>query len=161
MVWFLYQVCFVKQITMEKHLRGNLSAGIRLATVTLVIALLVSSCATRASFMTSTILPAAEGTVKVKKDNNANYAIDIEIDNIAEPGRLAQPKSVYVVWAETSNGLQNLGRLEVDKGLISGKLKASMETSIPYKPTRIFITAEDAGAVSMPGSYVVLNTNSF
>jgi hypothetical protein len=121
---------------------------------------LISACATRARFTPSSVVPAATGKVKVKKDNNNNYAIDVSVENLAEPERLPVPRSVYVVWAETSNGVENLGRLNTSKGLLSSKLKASLETVTPYKPTRIFITAEDAATTMYPGSYVVLNTNN-
>lgn len=125
------------------------------------IVLFLSACGTQAKFATSTVVPAAEGEVKVKKDNNNNYAVKVSVENLAEPNRLPQPKNVYVVWADTPNGVQNLGRLDVDKGFLSGKLKANLETVLPYKPSRIFITAEDAATITYPGSYVVLNTNSF
>ena len=41
-----------------------------------IILVAFSSCATRkATFLSSAVVPAAEGTVKVKKDNNKNYTI--------------------------------------------------------------------------------------
>jgi Zn-dependent protease with chaperone function len=125
------------------------------------VSLLFAACATRSRFAVSTVVPAAVGEVKVKKDGNNNYAVNVSVENLAEPNRLPQPKNVYVVWADTPNGVQNLGRLDVDKGFITGKLKASLETVTPYKPSRVFITAEDAATITYPGSYVVLNTNSF
>lgn len=86
----------------------------------------------------------------------------MDIKNLAEPSRLQQPKQMYVVWIETeSNGVQNLGSLTTSTGLISSTLKASMKTATPYKATRLFITAEDNAAIQYPGSYVILNTNSF
>lgn len=125
------------------------------------ILFILSACATRAKFMSSSVVPAAQGSVKVKKDNNNNYAITVSVENLAEPEDLPVPKNVYVVWAETNHGVKNLGRLNTSKGLLSSKLKASLETVTPYKPTRIFVTAEDAGTISYPGNYVVLNTTSF
>lgn len=132
-----------------------------LAVFCAMAAFVLSGCATRAKFQNSTVVPAATGDVKVTKDNNNNYKISIGIENLAEPNRLPEPQNVYVVWADTPNGIQSLGQLKVDKGFISGKLKASLETSIPYKPTRIFITGENTASVSYPGRYVVLNTSSF
>ena len=121
----------------------------------------LSACATNEKFLISTVVPSAEGNVRVKKDQNNNYSIKVAVENLAEPNRLPQPKSMYVVWADTPEGVKNLGRLNVDKGFITGKLKAELQTVMPYKPSRIFITAEDAATASYPGSYVVLNTNSF
>jgi hypothetical protein len=131
------------------------------AALCLLALLFFASCATRAKFMGSTVVPAAEGSIKVKKDNNNNYAVRVEVENLSEPDKLPMARNVYVVWADTDNGVQNLGRLNVDKGFISGKWKASLQTVTPYKPRRIFITGEDVATVSYPGSYVVLNTTSF
>lgn len=120
------------------------------------------SCARKISFATSTVVPAAEGTVKVKKDNNNNYAVEVDVRNLAEPARLPQPKNVYVVWLQTeNNGTQNLGRLNTSSGLFSSTLKASLKTVTPYKPVRIFVTGESSADVTYPGNYVVLNTRSF
>ena len=123
--------------------------------------LVFSSCATKASFQTSTVVPAATGDVKVKKDDNNNYKIKVDVENLAEPNRLPQPQNVYVVWAETMQGVQNLGQLKTSSGLFSSKMKASLEAVTPYKPTRVFITAEGAPNVTTPSYYTILNTTGF
>ena len=119
------------------------------------------SCSHKIGFQPSSVAPAARGEVKVNKDKNNNYAIDLDVQMLAEPNRLAQPRSAYIVWADTEHGMQKLGQLKTDDGLFSKKLKASMKTTTPYKPRRIFITAEDNTAVRFPGNYVVLTTDSF
>lgn len=124
-------------------------------------AFIVTSCATNAKFQTSTVVPAAEGNVKVKKDGNNNYRIEVEVENLAEPNRLPQPQNVYVVWADTPQGPQNLGQLKMSSGLLSSKLKASLESVTPYKPMRVFITAENSPTVTTPGYYTILNTSNF
>lgn len=121
----------------------------------------ISSCATRANFQPSSVVPGADGNVKLKKDDNNNYRLKVEVVNLAEPNRLPQPQNVYVVWAETPQGSQNLGQLKTSSGLFSSKMKASLETVTPYKPTRIFITAETTPTVTTPGYYTVLNTTAF
>lgn len=136
--------------------------GVKLVALCLATALFVSACATREQFNTSTVVPAAVGEVKVKKDNNNNYSIKVSVENLAEPNRLPQPKSAYVVWAQTGGGSpQNLGQLRSSSGLFGSKLKANLETVTPSKPSRVFITAEDGATVQYPSSYVVLNTNTF
>lgn len=128
----------------------------------LLAAFFVSSCATREKFATSTVVPAAVGEVKVKKDDNNNYKVEISVENLAEPSRLPVAKSVYVVWAQTGGGSpQNLGQLRSSSGLFSSKLKAELKTVTAYKPSRIFITAEDIPTAQYPSTYVILNTNSF
>jgi hypothetical protein len=128
----------------------------------LVIFILLSACSKKINFATSIIVPAAEGVVKIKKDNNNNRSIGIKIKNLAEPERLQIPKSVYVVWMITEeNGVKNIGQLTSSKSLFSSQLEGSLKTITPFTPTRIFITAELSGDISMPGSYVILETKTF
>jgi hypothetical protein len=44
---------------------------------------------------------------------------------------------------------------------MSSKLKADFETATPFKPVKIFITAEDDANVEYPGMYTVLKTTNF
>jgi hypothetical protein len=128
----------------------------------LVIFTLLSACSKKINFNTSTVVPAAEGVVKIKKDSNKNSSVDIKIKNLAEPERLEYPKSVYVVWMVTEeNGIKNIGQLISSKSMFSSQLEGSLKTTTPFEPRRIFITAEDSSDISMPGSYVILETKSF
>lgn len=120
------------------------------------------SCSHKIGFMPSTMVPAAQGNVKVSKDDNNNYKIAVSLVNLAPPERLQPPHSTYVVWIETAqNGMQNIGQINSSSGLLSKTLKASLNAVSPYKPTRLFITAEDNGAIQFPGSIRVLSTDSF
>ncbi|MEP6725389.1 MAG: hypothetical protein ABJC98_06225 [Bacteroidota bacterium] len=123
---------------------------------------LFSSCSRKISFQTSTVVPAAEGTVKVKKDKNDNYRISVSISNLAEPNRLQPAKHTYVVWMDTDNNrIKNIGQINSSTGFLSSKLKASFETVSSFKPIKIFITAEDDAAIQYPGMQVVLSTDRF
>lgn len=123
---------------------------------------LFTSCSKKLSFAKSVIVPAAEGSVKVKKDKNDNYNIQVNVKNLAEPKRLQPPKEAYVVWMETNNNEpKNLGRLKSESGFFTSGLKASMETVSSFKPHSFFITAEDAANVSRPGNFVVLRTGNY
>ena len=118
-----------------------------------------NACSRKVSFQNSTIVPAAEGSVKLKKDFNNNYEIKIFLANLAEPERLEPRKGHYVVWMESNNNyIKNIGQINTSTGFISSKLKASFETVTAVKPTRIYITAEDDPGVQYPGSQVVLTT---
>ncbi|MCW3091562.1 MAG: hypothetical protein JWP81_2631 [Ferruginibacter sp.] len=122
----------------------------------------VVSCARKISFLTSSVVPAARGTVKVKKDDNKNYAIRIQLVNLAEPKRLQPSKATYVVWMESSGQpIKNIGQINSSSGLFSSTLKGSFETVSTFKPTKIFITAEDDPEIRYPGSQVVLSTDYF
>ncbi len=122
-----------------------------------VIVLILISCASRISFLTSQVVPAAEGEISVKKDNNNNYSIKMEITNLAAVDRLEPPKDSYVVWMETERGAaRNIGRIET-----SNSLKVTFETVSSFRPTKIFITAEENENALYPGEMVVLTTNRF
>jgi hypothetical protein len=127
-----------------------------------VIFLSLNSCAKKISFQTSPVVPAARGTVKVKKDDNKNYSIKINLLNLAEAKRLPTSEKTYVVWMESNQQVvKNLGQLNSGRSMLSKKLKASFETVSPVKPTKIFITAEDNSSVQYPGNELVLTTNGF
>jgi hypothetical protein len=141
---------------MQVNLSGILYS--RIIAIVLVIGLIIflGSCSRKIAFQTSSVVPAAEGTVKVKKDNNNNYHIEVEITNLAEPNRLQPPKKTYVVWMETDlEPTKNIGQINSSSGFLSKRLKASFDAVSAIKPTRIFITAEDDGTVQNPGMQVL------
>jgi hypothetical protein len=140
----------------------SVSSSVFTIVVAALVVLYLRSCARKINFQSSSIVPAARGNVKVKKDNNNNYNIQISLSDLAEPKRLQPSKSTYVVWMETaSNTTKNIGQINSSTGFLSGKLKASFETVSSTKPTKIFLTAEDDASIQYPGSQVVLSTNNF
>lgn len=42
-----------------------------------ILIALIISCSEKITFSNSVIVPAAQGSVKIKKDNNENYAVDL------------------------------------------------------------------------------------
>lgn len=130
-----------------------------LCLVLLPVLLLSTACSKKMSFQTSSVTPAAEGAVKVKKDNNGNYSISIHVTHLATPDKLTPPKKNYVVWMVTkTDKAKHIGLLNTSKDFLSNKLTASLKTVSSFKPTRIFITAEDYATVVSPGALVVLTT---
>lgn len=61
---------------------------IKVFSLVLVVIFVASSCTNKISFLTSSVVPAARGTVKVKTDSNKNHTINIALVNLAEPERL-------------------------------------------------------------------------
>lgn len=119
----------------------------------------LASCARKVTFLTSQVVPAAEGSVKMKKDKNRNYDISLKVMRLAAPERLSPSKEHYVVWMETEqNGTKNIGQLKTSSGLLSKTLKSSLETVTTFKPSYFFITAENDATVQYPGGEVVLRT---
>ncbi|MEO9005282.1 MAG: hypothetical protein ABI288_11120 [Ginsengibacter sp.] len=142
----------------KNHLNGVLR-NIFLFTGIVIIAFSFSSCAKKMTFAKSTVVPAAQGSVKIKSDKNKNSSINLSLENLAKPGDLTPPKKNYVVWMETaSNGTKNIGSINTSSGLLSSKLKSSLKTVTPYKPTGFFITAEDDESITYPGSQVIMST---
>lgn len=124
-----------------------------------LVAILVfsfSACSRKIQFQASSVVPAANGYVQVKKDSNKNYVISLDISNLAEVDKMQPPKKTYVVWMETDRGLtRNIGQV-----VSSRNLNAKFETVSSYKPVRIFVTAEDNENTQYPG-ITVLTTNKF
>jgi hypothetical protein len=141
----------------------SLNSIYRNVLLVLVSALLMSSiqsCAKKVSFVSSPIVPAAQGTVKIKKDKNKNYNIDIEIFNLAEPEKLQNPKLMYVVWMLTDQNItKNIGQIKTSSGMFSKSLKASFETVTSFKPVKIFVTGENDTDVQYPDYQVILTTD--
>lgn len=145
---------------MKKNLPGFIAPA-RVIAITTALLLMLQSCSNKVAFNTSTVVPTAEGAVKVNRDNNNNYSIDIHIKHLADPKKLVPAKTTYVVWAETQEGTKNIGQLKTSTGLFSSTYKSSLKTVTPFKPTMIFITAEDEAAILSPGGQVVMTTNNF
>lgn len=123
----------------------------------LIVALffLAASCSDKTTFQRSELLPAAEGEIDIDQDNNGNYRIDIDIENMARASSLTPARNVYVVWAKSDNDeMRNLGSLQVDKNL-----NAELTAVTPYKPKEIIITAEDNSTTSYPSNQVALRSN--
>ena len=123
--------------------------------------LFFSSCARKVAFLSSSVVPAARGYIQVKKDNNHNFVIQIHLLNLAETKRLQPAKAIYVVWMESGQeAAKNIGQINSSTGLLSNKLKATFETVSSFKPSRIFITAEDDGNIQYPDMKIILTSGS-
>lgn len=141
---------------------NSLAKNIFLGVLATTMIFLFDSCTRKISFLTSSVVPAARGSVKVKKDNNNNYAIQIHLINLAEVQRIQPSRRTYVVWMETAaEATKNIGQINSSTSLLSKKLKASFGTVSSIKPTRIFITAEDDAGIQYPGEQVILSTDKF
>ena len=133
-----------------------------LTIVSIILILILSSCATKAKFLDSPLAPAAEGHIKMKTDRNKNYVIKIEIFNLALPEKLNPPKKVYVVWMDDgNNNLKNMGQVKSSSAFLSKALKASFQNISSFRPIKIFITSEYEANVQVPSQDVILSTNNF
>ena len=133
-----------------------------LGLLTLVMMISITSCSKKISFLNSPVVPAARGYVEVKTDKNKNHVIDIHVTDLAEVQRLQPAKLTYIVWMVTDQDqTKNLGQLKSSSSMMSKQLKASFQTVSSFRPTKIFITAEDDANIQYPGTMVVLSTDNF
>ncbi|MDA3927481.1 MAG: hypothetical protein PF541_00885 [Prolixibacteraceae bacterium] len=124
---------------------------------TFILIFFLTSCTPKIPFNTSTVVPAAEGYVTVKTDNNLNYEIKISVSNLAEVENLMPLDHVYVVWIVTEqDSTINIGGL-----ITSKKLNAVFNTVTSFKPVQIVITAEEDTNISSPIGKMVLTTEKF
>lgn len=128
---------------------------------TLLFALLmITSCVSKTEFLASKIVPAARGDVKIKKDKNLNYQIQLQVQYLAESDRLQPPRNTYVIWMDNAlNQTKNIGQFNTSAHSPSTNLKASFEAVSSTKPVRVYISAEDDPAASYPSSQIVLTTD--
>ena len=113
-------------------------------------------------FLNSSVVPAALGYVTIKKNKNENYVIKIKVEELAQVKKLETSKNRYIVWMETEELMvKNMGQIISDTQCISSKLQAGFETVTAFKPTKIFITAEDDAEIQYPGTQFILETNRF
>jgi hypothetical protein len=125
-----------------------------------LLSFLFSSCAKKMSFERSTVVPGADGKVAVTKDRNDNYTISVNTVNLPSSKNLTPAKEVYVVWMEDDDkNVKKLGQLKPSTGMLSKAFKGELIAKSTSKPRKIFITAEDNGALEYPGDLTVLTTH--
>jgi hypothetical protein len=125
------------------------------------IVIALTSCGKKITFLPSTVIPTAKGYVKIREENNNNYAVKLEVKDMVKSKDLQPGKGTYVVWVETQeNRAHHLGKLETAKGLFSKTRKAKLVSVTAAKPVRVFVTAEDTTTPQFP-SEVVLTTKLF
>ena len=118
--------------------------------------------AEKVGFLTSSIVPAARGYIRVTRDRNENFVIRMKISNLAEVNRLQPAKQVYVVWMITDHEITvNIGQIDSSTTFLSTKLKASFKMCSAEKPIKIFITAEAEATAQTPDEQMVLSTDRF
>ncbi|RYF49191.1 MAG: hypothetical protein EOO39_45920 [Cytophagaceae bacterium] len=124
-------------------------------TLLLGLCLVLNACTPKMTFNTSPVVPAAAGTINVKKDKNKNYTLDVSVQNLAESKKLTPAKDTYLVWMkQNDNSVKKLGQLSP-----TGKtLTATLTATAVAKPQDVFITAEDNVDILYPAGQTILTT---
>ena len=126
----------------------------------MLITLVLASCARKMNFSYSTIVPDAKGRVKITRDNNKNYIVNVNVENLPEAKNLPVPRNTYVTWLEATGArTKNIGQINPSSSLFSKKMKGELRATATAKPYRIFITAEDDGNVQYPGPQMILSAH--
>jgi hypothetical protein len=102
------------------------------------------------------IVPAANGTVTVKRDkDDRDSKIDVKVNNLAAPTSLAPSESVYIVWVKPNGDPpEKKGALGLGKNL-SGELHVVTTA----KDFEVFITGEPGESVTQPSGPEVLKAH--
>ena len=101
----------------------------------------------RFGFIKSSTVPDARGHVRVKKNNNMKYSIQVHLSMLA-PKKIQQTDQSYVAWMVTDkDGTRKIGQINRSAGLLSKKIKGSLETVSSSRPTKIFITEEHDASI--------------
>ena len=129
---------------------------------TKLIILIKNLFAKKVGFLSSSVVPAARGYIKLERDINENYIIQVRISNLAEVNRLQPSKQAYIVWMITDREKTvNIGQINSSTTFLSTKLKASFMKISSTKPIKIFITAEEDATTQIPNKQVILTTDRF
>lgn len=116
------------------------------------------SCAGSRDFRltTSPDIPAAQGTATIVTTDNANTKIDLTVEHMASPERVAPGSTVYIVWVrgnESGAQPQSLGALRVDDNL-----KGSISALTPLRAFDLYVTAEPSQMATVPTGKTLLST---
>ena len=83
-----------------------------------IVSFLLFSCTNTISFQGSEVVPAAVAEAKIKQDQNNNFEIEIDVENLAKPENLHPPRDIYLAWYETAEtGANKLGQIKISKNL--------------------------------------------
>jgi hypothetical protein len=116
-----------------------------------------TACSKDIVFPVSDIVPAAEAVLKVNKNDNDNYNLELKVENLAAADRLSPPRRSYVVWmVSKKNGTISMGNLDIGR-----KNKGVIKSTTPYEPIRVFITAEDGATPVVPSTQIILDSGRF
>ena len=96
-------------------------------------------------------VPAAEGIVHIKIDDNGNTKLKVNVNHLAPPAKVSPGATVYVAWVSKDDSApQNVGSFGLDSDLMG-----ELETMTPLHGFLLTITAEaEPGVVAPQGVQV-------
>lgn len=120
----------------------------------------INSCVGTTDFLTSALIPASKGHVKLSTDNKEHYVVQIFLKHLNPIG--TSSGQCYVVWMVEKDGMtRNIGCLERSTNLFSGTIKTTFKSDSPIRPMKIYITLEDNPGIQMANTDIVFSTSTF
>lgn len=119
-----------------------------------VLAFAACSGAQTTPLTPTSLAPAAEGTVETRRTENKNTEVNLDVEYMAPPNKVASDATVYVVWAQPltpGSEPQNLGSF-----VVGDDRKGSLKTVTPQEKFELIVTPEPVGNVSHPTNEPVL-----
>lgn len=99
-------------------------------------------------------VPAAAGEVEAKRTDNRNTEVEVTVEHLAPPERVAKGATTYVVWARPLAGdakPQNLGAMSVN-----ADREGSLKTKTAHESFELLITPEKTPTATSPSNDAVL-----
>jgi len=153
-----------KQIIMKPYVMKHTLKNILLTLLSSFLIFSFTECKaqTKTNFMVSSVVPAARGSVSVKKDKYNNYLLRLDVSNLAEANRLTPPMKTYVVWIVTDENItKNVGQIKTTTTFLAKRLKATFETKSSFRPVKVYITAEYDSEIQSTDKEPILTTSTF
>ncbi|MBX3258219.1 MAG: hypothetical protein KIS78_20660 [Labilithrix sp.] len=125
-----------------------------LATAAFAVALAACSGAQTTALTTTPKNPAAKGEVETRRTANQNTEVNLEVEYMAPPEKIANDATVYVVWAKPLT--EDLPPQNVGSFVVGKDRKASLKTLTPYERFDLIVTPEPTGAVASPTNEPVM-----
>jgi hypothetical protein len=110
----------------------------------------------KVALQASDAVPAATGEVHAEAANG-NTKVDVEVEHLAPPSKIAAGANVYVVWAvrdAKDAAPQNLGQLKVDDDR-----KGKLSTLTPLAHFDVIVTPEADAVVGKPTNAPVMRAS--
>ena len=129
----------------------------RTSLAALAFAALLGACAggKKVALEPTQAVAAAKGKVRAERTDSGNTKLDVEVQFLAPPGRVAPGSQVYVVWAQRDDksAPQNIGALAV-----GSDRKGKLQTLTPLDRFEVFLTPEPVGGATEPTNEPVMRS---
>ena len=125
-----------------------------LSVLTLLATLLLAACGgpTVYALVGTPRSIGTDGRVEVEESEGGNYLVQVQVNHLPPPARLAEGLTTYVVWFIRDGVAPTLaGSLNFNEEERNG----SMLATTPYSQFRVRVTAEETRDVASPSEFII------